>query len=178
MRICLATALAVLFAAAGCETRTESPVGLISPGFDVNAGETVPFSATFSGEAKFDPPAAPTRALFEGSGEATHLGTTINEGVLAPLDFVPVPECPLGVGIPHTHLETLTAANGDQLFLEMDDLACPIDQTFMRFRGTGDWTVVDGSGRFADASGFGTVVGVGDFIEGTFEFSLTGELTY
>ena len=99
-------------------------------------------------------------------------------GVLAPLDFVPVPECPLGVGIPHTHMETLTAANGDQLILEMIDLACPIDQTFMVFRGTGNWTVVDGTGRFADASGSGTVVGRGNFINGVFEFSLAGGITY
>jgi hypothetical protein len=49
---------------------------------------------------------------------------------------------------------------------------------FMVFRRTGNWTVVDGSGRFADASGSGTVVGGGKFIEGAIEFSLTGEITY
>jgi hypothetical protein len=177
MRTCLATVLAVVFAGAGCDTRTESPVSAMSPAFDINR-ESVPFFGTFSGKARFDPPAAPTRALFEGTGRASHMGATLNAGVLAPLNFVPVSECALGVGIPHTHLETLTAANGDQLFLEMIDLACPVDQTFMRFHGEGNWTVVDGSGRFANASGSGTVTGDGDFIEGVFEFSLTGELTY
>lgn len=177
MRTCLATALAVLFTAAGCDTRTESPVSAVSPAFAVNR-ESVPFSGTFSGEARFDPPVAPSRALFQGTGRATHLGATVNAGVLAPLNFVPVPECTLGVGIPHTHLETLTAANGDQLLLEMIDLACPVDQTFMRFHGVGNWTVVGGSGRFADASGSGTVTGDGDFIEGVFEFSLSGKLAY
>jgi len=169
--------LAIVFAGAGCETRTESPVSVIGPAYDINRA-SVPFSATFSGVARFDPPAAPTRALFDGSGEATHLGATVNMGVLAPLQFVPTPECALGVGIPHTHLETLTAANGDQLYLEMIDLACPVDQTFMRFKGTGTWTVVDGSGRFADASGSGTAAGEADFIEGVYEFSLDGRLTY
>jgi len=177
MRTHLATALVVLFATAGCEIRTESPVSAISPALDINRG-SVPFSATFSGEARFDPPAAPTRAIFEGSGEATHLGTTVNMGVLAPLTFVPVPECALGVGIPHTHLETLSAANGDQLSLEMIDLACPDDQTFMRFHGTGNWTVTGGSGRFADATGSGTAAGHADFIEGVFEINLDGQLTY
>lgn len=182
MRTYSAAAVAVLLAGAGCETPTETPVGEalagLSPGFDMSAAASVPFLATFSGEARFDPPQAPTRALFEGSGRGTHLGATINAGVLAPLVFVPSSECELGVGIPHTHMETLTAANGDQLILEMIDLACPVDQTFMVFRGTGNWTVVGGSGRFADASGSGTVVGGGNFIEGAFEFSLTGEITY
>lgn len=89
-RTCLATTLAVLFTAAGCETPTESPVDVISPGYHIASAETVPFSGTFSGKAKFDPPAAPTRALFEGTGQATHLGATLNMGVLAPLDSVPV----------------------------------------------------------------------------------------
>lgn len=177
MRAYLATTLVILFTGVGCETRTESPVSAITPAFDIN-GRNVPFSATFSGKARFDPPSAPTRALFDGSGEATHLGATTNMGVLAPMQFVPVPDCALGVGIPHTHLETLTAANGDQLLLEMIDLACPVDQTFMRFHGTGNWTVVGGSGRFADASGSGTAVGEGDFIKGEYEFSLDGEIAY
>lgn len=173
-------ALAVLLAGTGCEIPTDSRVGDTSPVLAITPGETVPFSGMFSGEARFDPPGAPapTRALFEGTGRATHLGATINSGVLAPLDFVPVSECELGVGIPHTHMETLTAANGDQLVLEMIDLACPVDQTFMVFRGTGNWTVVDGTGRFADASGAGTAVGGGNFIEGVFEFSVTGEISY
>jgi len=177
MRNCLTAALVVVLAGGGCDTPTDGPLGAITPAFDLGR-ETVPFTGTLSGKARFDPPAAPTRALFEGSGQATHLGATINLGELAPLQFVPTAECALGVGIPHTHMETLTAANGDRLVLEMIDLACPIDQTFMRFRGTGNWTVVDGSGRFADASGSGTAEGGGDFIAGVFEFTLTGEITY
>jgi hypothetical protein len=178
MRSHVAIALTVVFAGAACESPTATEVDVVSARFDIVTGENVPFLGSFSGQASFDSPTAPTKAFFEGSGIATQLGATVNAGVLEPLVFVPVPECELGVGIPHTHLETLTGANGDQLLLEMIDLACPIDETFLVFRGTGNWTVIGGSGRFAEVSGSGTAVGGGNFIDGVFEFRLTGSLTF
>jgi len=145
-------------------------------------GPGVPFSATFSGDARFDPapPEVATQILFNGSGYATHLGSTTNVGVLAPIALVPVPttDCELGLGIPHINMETFTSANGDQLVLEMNDLACPVDDSFLIFRGTGHWKVVHGTGRFAGASGSGTVVGGGDFVRGVFEIFLEGRIAY
>lgn len=133
----------------------------------------VPFHGTFSGSAWFD---SATTARFEGTGTLTHLGSSTNIGVLAPLIPMDTTECEAGWGIPHVNIETLTAANGDQLVLQMNDLACPVAVNV--FRGTGAWQVIRGTGRFSNASGWGTVIGGGDFNLGIFEFSLSGRITY
>ena len=164
--------------AIACSLPIVAIFGLLATTSVIADDQPVPFLATFSGEARFDPPEAPTQILFNGSGYAAHLGNTTNVGVLAPIAFVPTTECALGVGIPHINMETFTAANGDQLVLEMKDLACPIDYSFLIFRGTGNWTVVHGTGRFAGATGSGTVVGGGDFVRGVFEIFLEGEISY
>ena len=180
MRTRLAMALTALLAGAACETPTERPTeALAGPAFGSGLSATeVPFMASLSGEVRFDPPENPVQALFEGSGEASHLGAARNEGVAGPLTPVPTADCALGFGIPNTHLETLTAANGDQLMLELIDLACPVDPTFTVFQGTGHWTVIGGSGRFSDASGSGTTEGLADFAQGQFEIGLTGRISY
>ena len=135
--------------------------------------KNVPFQASFAGLAWFD---SPTSAVFQGIGQASHLGRSTNSGYLAPLIPILTSECEAGWGIPHINEETLTAANGDQLVLIMMDLACPIAPNV--FRGTGSWFVSHGTGRFSDATGSGIASGGGDFNLGTFEFTLTGSIAY
>lgn len=134
---------------------------------------TRPFMATFSGTALFT---SQISAEFHGSGEAMHLGETTNSGFLYPLIPETTDECEAGWGIPHTNTETLTAADGDQLVLVMNDLACPVGPNV--FAGTGIWHVGSGTGRFANASGWGTAIGGGDFNTGMFQFTVTGQISY
>ena len=94
-----------------------------------------------------------------GVGQVSHLGR-------AELDVV---QCSMVVAPPGTirseGTTTLTAANGDMLILahELD-----VETQYTNFpvpdgwEGEGTWTVVGGTGRFALASGSGTVTAVGD----------------
>ena len=97
-------------------------------------------------------------------GEATHLGRFTVHGDVGVV---------VATGIPHGTW-TLTAANGDQLFLDMTGYG--IDD----HHGLGQFTVVGGTGRFEGASGYyeqiitfefplGTadVMGYTDVLEGT-----------
>ena len=136
----------------------------------------VPFTATYSGSAAF---ASATPASFVGPGTATHLGRIATTGMS---DFscgvgshCPVSNCPDGV--PNVNTETLTAANGDTLTIVSTDVACPIPGLNLAFHGTGHWVVTGGTGRFAGASGQGTLDGHSDFGAGTFQFTVTGSVS-
>ena len=95
-------ALATLLAAIG--------VCCVAPG-PAAARSDVPFKARFSGTAVFT---SPTSVEFHGTGHATHLGRFTDGGVA--LLGLPTDGCPEGAqGIPAVHIETLTAANGDEL---------------------------------------------------------------
>ncbi len=132
------------------------------------AGDAVvPFRATFSGTAFF---ASATKVMFQGVGEATHLGLSANAGDLT----LSAPEA--NGCIPNINIETLTAANGDQLVLVMEDIACPVAPGI--FQGTGEWHVFSGTGRFANATGTGTVAGGANFNLSMFEITMTGEISY
>lgn len=134
-------------------------------------GGQVPFSASFSGTIAFT---SPSTTHHVGSGQATHMGNATDDGevVLSPLDNA---GC-----YPNFNTETLTAANGDQLVLQWHDRACPIGPT--SFHSNGDWVVVGGTGRFADATGSGTFAGEADFgpglSPGTFNLTFTGTISY
>jgi hypothetical protein len=131
----------------------------------------VPFEARLSGTAAFT---SPTTVEFHGTGQATHMGRIVAGGA-AILD-PPTGSCPSGApGIPNVHTETLAAANGDELTIRMVDVACPTGPS--TFHGTGNWTVVGGTGRFEHTTGEGTAEGDADFAMGTLEFRLTGTLS-
>ena len=105
------------------------------------AGERVPFKGESSGALTtvgFDPTTNTAFTHVEGEGTATHLGHFTVAGDVA-LDVVT--GIPLGTW-------TLTAANGDMLFLKMGGHG--IDAT----HGFGAFTVVGGSGRFVGATGY------------------------
>jgi hypothetical protein len=105
------------------------------------AGKQVPFKGQSSGVVTavgFDPVAGIAYTLVEGEGEATHLGRFTVTGDVA---------VDVATGIPQGTW-TLTAANGDMLFLEMGGHG--IDET----HGFGAFTIVGGTGRFEGATGY------------------------
>jgi hypothetical protein len=108
-------------------------------GLATAAERRVPFKGKSSGVVKdvgFDAGIAYTRV--EGEGEATHLGHFKVTGDVA---------VDVATGIPIGDW-TLTAANGDMLFLKMGGHG--IDAT----HGFGAFTVVGGTGRFQGATGY------------------------
>ena len=101
----------------------------------------LPFKGSSSGlniADSFDPVAGIAYGHIDGEGEATHLGQFTVHGDVGVV---------VATGIPHGTW-TLTAANGDQLFLDMTGFG--IDD----HHGLGQFTVVGGTGRFEGASGF------------------------
>jgi hypothetical protein len=104
------------------------------------ADKQVPFKGQSSGVVKavgFDPVAGIAYTRVEGEGQATHLGRfTVAADVAVDV----------ATGIPQGTW-TLTAANGDKLFLAMGGHG--IDQT----HGFGAFTVVGGTGRFEGSTG-------------------------
>jgi hypothetical protein len=105
------------------------------------AGKQVPFKGTSSGVVTavgFDPVAGIAYTHVEGEGQATHLGQFTVTGDVA---------VDVATGIP-LGTWTLTAANGDMLFLDMGGHG--IDAT----HGFGAFTVAGGTGRFQGATGY------------------------
>jgi hypothetical protein len=104
------------------------------------AGQMVPFKGTSSGVVTatgFDPNTGIAYTHVAGEGQATHLGRfTVSADVAVVV----------ATGIPQGTW-TLTAANGDMLFLAMGGHG--IDAT----HGFGAFTVVGGTGRFQGATG-------------------------
>ena len=134
------------------------------------AGGQAPLKATFSGTVAFT---GPSSIALDGAGHSSLMGASTNEGIAV------ISGPPNAAGcIPNVHIETLTAANGDQLVIESDDLACPIGPTSLH--GTGHWYVVSGTGRFSRATGEGTFDGEADFgpsfSPGAVSFTLTGTI--
>ncbi len=113
---------------------------LMLSGLTMAAEKQVPFKGRSSGTVTtLGPPVGgvvQTRA--EGQGQATHLGRFTETGDVG-ID--------VATGIPQGTW-TLTAANGDMLFLTMTGHG--IDET----HGFGAFTVVGGTGRFEGATGY------------------------
>jgi hypothetical protein len=128
----------------------------------------VPFRASYSGRADFT---SETSVLFQGTGIATDLGASTNEGHI--LITGPDSSCPGGLA--NINTATRTAANGDVLTLTASDVSCPIGQ--LVFQGTGHWVVTGGTGRFSGATGQGTIDGGADFNQHQFHIELTGTIS-
>jgi len=133
------------------------------------ANHPVPFRALMTGSAAFT---SATTVEFHTTGLATHLGNFVASG-FADL-FASTGNCPGGPNIPNVHTETLTAANGDELVIQMQNVACPTGP--YTYHGIGHWTIIGGTGRFQNITGRGTNEGHADFEIGTFEMAYTGTL--
>jgi hypothetical protein len=111
------------------------------------AAVQVPFTATFSGTAGFTGPAS---GRYDGTGTATQLGAATVHG---DINVIGTPACG---GFTAQHNDVLTAANGDQIHLQVTEDACPTAQQ-MKYNCAGTYIVVGGTGRFKNATGQGAL---------------------
>jgi hypothetical protein len=113
----------------------------------------------------FDPPTGLFTIL--GDGQATHLGRCALVAT-SEIEFLGAGQCVDAV---------LTAANGDELRLHIDDVATPPDPDG-NLSFTGTWYVTGGSGRFDDAEGGGSTEGTANLFAGTGEVFMSGSISY
>mgnify|MGYP001821662379 CR=1 FL=1 len=114
------------------------------------------------GPLDFDAPGCPDWAAWrfpsEGNGRMAHLGRvdyTLTQCT------VPGPD-----GFHSEGTITFTAANGDELWFEHTMLSQGIGEPLQGFSFEGEWVAVGGTGRFASATGSGTLDGYGDIEDG------------
>src|SRR5216683_6958248 len=115
---------------------------------------------------------SPTTVLITGTGYYDHLGFTT---LRFPSTITGTAACR---GFTATEHDNYTGANGDSVFLTVNDTICPTS-TPGAFQLNGSFTVTGGTGRFADASGSGTVQASVTFTSatsGTFSGTQTGTI--
>src|SRR6267143_3889187 len=131
---------------------------------------SVPFNGRGSGTFTNTSPTV----LITGTGYYDHLGLTT---LRFPSTITGPASCG---GFTATEQDTYTAANGDSVFQTVHDTICPTS-TPNAFQLTGSFTITGGKGRFADASGSGTVQASITFTSattGTFSGTQTGTISY
>ena len=127
----------------------------------------VPFYQAIAGSAGFT---GPGTGQYDGSGAGTHLGQSVVHGDIL------VTVMPNGCGgFTAQHSDTITAANGDQLYLQVIEDACPVAPGSFHCLGT--YTVTGGTGRFANATGNGVFDGLVDFTQGKFQATYSGRIS-
>jgi hypothetical protein len=139
-----------------------------------HAGSSVPFKASIAIQEHIQPIGAPPCVLLgdiSGTGTATQLGKVRLHAVdcINPID-------PTFTAFTFASRElVLTAANGDQIFAtSMGTL------TFTGQAGliTGSFEITGGTGRFANATGLGSLEGAEDRVSGQGHVELTGTISY
>ena len=135
-------------------------------------------NALFSGTLQItavDAGGNPTRAFYSGQGGGTSLGLAQMQGDIA---ITGPAACAGGVtGFTATHTDTLTASNGDALFLTVNETSCPRPATPNIYDCAGTYIVGGGAGRFAGATGSGNWGGTVTFGPGgaaTFSSTYSG----
>lgn len=127
--------------------------GLVSPG-RASADSLVPFGGTISEHFTVSLCTGCRIATITGTGELSHLGATSEASTVIVNTTQLLPDgCQ-----PETRTTTLTAANGDALYLDAVGETCPNNTS------TDQWQIVDGTGRFLGASGSGTDTGRRTFL--------------
>ena len=156
---------------------------IIAQGQIANA-QSVPFEAS-GADAGFDP-GIPGEGLghYKGQGTGTHLGKHQITGDLTYVgDFFPTPDVFFSGTFEGT--QTTTAANGDTLELDViGTVVLDFDATTGLASGTWlpNFTITNGTGRFANATGSSTGVAVNPPFDPftdpiwPFDWSMTGEI--
>lgn len=150
-------------------------VALLTLGFAViglapahaKSSTPTPFKSSITGTVTSTGPNAFDLA---GSGRATMLGHTGDAGM------VHVTNTDSNGVLTDTLTETLTAATGDTLTLVCQQTAAPLRPGV--YHGTDTWSVVGGTGRFANASGSGTGSTDVDLNVGTFSKTASGSIAF
>lgn len=134
----------------------------------------VPFQATLAEAIAPNPLCAPnTRCTaITGIGQATHLGKSTEIANVASYITITLP----GGCNPESRTTTLTAANGDTLTLAATGTNCPTSVPTMK-TAFDNYTVTGGTGRFAGASGSGTISATIDLATRTAVVTVSGTLS-
>ena len=132
----------------------------------VLAFRPVPFHAATDTTFVIPPACGPTCAFtISGVGQATHMGRVSIDGPSL-IDFA--------TGV-QTGTSTLNAADGSELEIEFHGSFNPTSPTDVTFSGS--WTVISGTGRFADSDGGGTYHGAASLATNTGELHLDGSVS-
>lgn len=124
----------------------------------IQAGDQVPFRATWDAAITFAPLTPPFDAVSGlGVGRATHLGKMTTQSIEEVVNLA------TGEGAASYRF---TAADGDQLFVRFVFVAIPIAPGVFSIQG--EWQFTGGTGRFISASGAGEYGG---------QVNFTGEAT-
>lgn len=134
----------------------------------------VPFQASIAETIAPNPLCAPnTRCTaITGSGQATHLGNSTEVAAVVSEITIMLP----GGCNPESRTTTLTAANGDTLMLAATGTNCPTSVPTMK-TAFDNFTVTGGTGRFAGASGSGTISATIDLATRTAVVTISGTLS-
>jgi len=190
--IWITTALTVM---AGCNSELPSePDGLAQtnePGVSLRVTSSGPQPWRIQATVATTPASAPAGCLvyFTSTieGHATHVGafsgvgSTCVTGVIQPdpdPPFVPAGPAPYFTADFTNPLWTLTASNGDEVWLEGYDAVAVISLVDGSLRGEGRMRIVGGTGRFAGATGDAVVGAVNDDGQGPDDFSGSGWIDY
>ena len=126
----------------------------------------VPFHAAIATAIAIPAPCGQTCAInISGVGQAAHMGRVSIDGPSL-IDFATGAQ---------TGTSTLSAADGSELEIEFHGSFSPTSPTDVTFSGS--WTVISGTGRFADSDGGGTYHGAASLARNTGELHLDGSVS-
>ena len=131
---------------------------------------SLPFVVDVAGVGGFS---SPSSVSFSGSGIGSVMGKVTDIGTAT--DFTPATACPAG-GINNVHTEVLTASDGSTLTIVSQDVACWVSPTRVACAHC-PFTIVAGTGRFANARGSGELNGYLELSDGTFAGTYAGTIT-
>ena len=172
MRAPMAPAFLFAFTLAGCtgDATTPPPPSAVTASLVRGADDASP-PRPFAGRCELTVAPLPSsppliRQTDTGTCQLSHLGRTKYEGVLE-LDLVARTQ---------RGERTLTAANGDELRLVTVGTSAPSGPGLVSFTAT--FTIVGGTGRFANATGRGVAQGTANLLSSKTSVSLDGWVAY
>ncbi len=172
MRTPTAPALLLAFTLAGCTGDASTTAASSAQAATLaRGGVQVPTPRPFAGRCDLTVTPLPSvppllRQTDTGTCQLSHLGRTRYEGVLE-LDLVARTQ---------RGERTLTAANGDELYMSVVGTSSPGGPGLVSFTAT--FTIVGGTGRFAKATGQGVANGTANLTTSKTAVALDGWVSY
>lgn len=146
--------------------------------FSVSAFATqpqpVPFGAQFAGDFAFN---SQITAGYGGPGGGPPMGPATLDGSIS---IVGPGNCNGAEGFSVDHIDTIIAANGDELYVSTHDDTCQISPGSASYNCIGTWIIIGGTGRFSLATGGGVFTGTLNFTSpgvGTFNAEYAGSVS-
>jgi Matrixin len=129
------------------------------------------FSAAYAGSIAFS---GPSSAAYTASGSGTYVGQSRVQGRVEVLPGAVT--CP-GQSFNTLHNDTITAANGDLMYVVVRDVSCETPPGSGVYRSAGAFTIFDGTGQFIGATGQGNVDIQADFNTHAFSITYSGAVS-